>query len=443
MQQEEAFRKQAIAETLRIFDADLQRDGNGSYEVWVSHLALLRDYWANKVLHRDQAPLLFDNFVTSEGFVSSGFRSMLGDVSMRLDNSQPVLQVIRLSEQLKEKGIDLMVGVVPTAMEVFPEKYVDRPELVPADGIVAPYRRKFVHLLSQYGVEVVDLLEVLRAHRTGPQADQLVLKTDYHWSNLGAILSAQAITERLQRYDFVQKARASVKAYSAAPVFVNGLGQSVEVWPVTMPDGRPWEAAKESPILVVGDSNTQIYGVLNPVRDWLPGSPDHADFAAQISRFAGIQASVIAIQGFTPDMLNREPVSTWNGRRVVVWVMDACHVVADLPWGDVRLKDSKPERAQTRLVSPAPDTVLGASGSSVITFTWASVPGAGDYWLDIGTERGGNIFGGYTARATSKTVDLGQYLNGKPIYIQLFAKFDNTLVQPAAFYKFQTQPVKH
>jgi hypothetical protein len=72
------------------------------------------------------------------------------------------------------------------------------------------------------------------------------------------------------------------------------------------------------------------------------------------------------------------------------------------------------------LTAPAPGTLLK---TSPVTFAWNAVPGAGDYWIDVGTAPAkGNIFGGFTRGATQVTVDLGGYLNGQNVYVQLYSK---------------------
>jgi hypothetical protein len=345
---------------------------------------------------------------------------------------------VRLSRQLKVKGINLIFAMTPASIEVFPEKFVDLAGLIPADGIVTPYRRKFLHQLAEAGVEVIDLVDVLRNAKSRPDADQLTLKNDAHLSNLGIVLAAEAISERLSRYDFVQAALPDARMYSATQIEMEGLGQHLKLWPVRMPDGRPFETADSSPLLCIGDSNMQIYGTHNPIRDWLPGSPDHADFPAQLSRFTGVRASVLSIQAFTPDMLNREPVSTWKGPRVVVWISGS-NVVSEERWGDVQLQPA----TNPKLLSPAPGTVFTESNASAVKFSWNALPECQDYWLDVGTVPGrGDISGGLTGGATSKTVNLASHLNGHPIFVGLYAKFYDNLVNPGFRTQFETRAVK-
>jgi hypothetical protein len=91
------------------------------------------------------------------------------------------------------------------------------------------------------------------------------------------------------------------------------------------------------------------------------------------------------------------------------------------------------------LISPAAGTVLI---KSPVTFAWDAVAGAKDYWLDIGTVAGqGNIWSGFTGGATSRTVDVGKYLTGEPLYVQLYPKLTSAKLIPGAGrkYRFATQ----
>ena len=91
------------------------------------------------------------------------------------------------------------------------------------------------------------------------------------------------------------------------------------------------------------------------------------------------------------------------------------------------------------LISPTANSVLTTSS---VTFTWNPVAGANDYWIDVGTALyGSNIYGGYTAGAASKSVNLNQFLNGQPIYVQLYSKFPGINPVPGTgnHYQFGTQ----
>jgi hypothetical protein len=89
-----------------------------------------------------------------------------------------------------------------------------------------------------------------------------------------------------------------------------------------------------------------------------------------------------------------------------------------------------------RLLSPPPDTVLRAPR---VRFAWTAVAGAQDYWIDVGTGPAkGDLFGGYTKGATSIDVDVSKWLNGAPIYVQLYSKFEGADLVPGAQFRFST-----
>ncbi|MGA2771780.1 MAG: SBBP repeat-containing protein [Bryobacteraceae bacterium] len=88
-----------------------------------------------------------------------------------------------------------------------------------------------------------------------------------------------------------------------------------------------------------------------------------------------------------------------------------------------------------QLVSPAAGTVLSAPS---VTFIWNSVPGATDYWIDVGTAPAqGNIIAGFTGGATSFTISLLGYLTGGTIYVQLYSKCPGINLVPGTGSQFQ------
>jgi hypothetical protein len=94
-----------------------------------------------------------------------------------------------------------------------------------------------------------------------------------------------------------------------------------------------------------------------------------------------------------------------------------------------------PALVNPQLTSPATGTVLT---SSPVTFVWNSVPGAQDYWIDVGTSpSSGNISGGYTGGVTQATVNLSSYLTGQTVYVQLYSKFPNINLVAGTGSRFQ------
>jgi uncharacterized repeat protein (TIGR01451 family) len=64
--------------------------------------------------------------------------------------------------------------------------------------------------------------------------------------------------------------------------------------------------------------------------------------------------------------------------------------------------------------------------SSSVTFSWAAVPGATKYWLDVGLSQGnGSIFGGYVTGTSQLVPDISP--TGVPIWVRLWAYYSGAL----------------
>jgi hypothetical protein len=105
-----------------------------------------------------------------------------------------------------------------------------------------------------------------------------------------------------------------------------------------------------------------------------------------------------------------------------------------------RFSTSNAPGANPQLVSPPPNSVIADRQA---TFTWTAVPGALDYRIDVGLAPAkGDIFAGSTNGATSAKVDLTKYLNGEPIYLQIYSRFAESDLLPGtgAQFRLRTTP---
>ena len=107
--------------------------------------------------------------------------------------------ILRFRDQLKERGITLVVMPVPGKPSVYPDQVTRR-----ATGKERQFRSPTVALLEglqRQGVATVDLFaafqrsreSAVRETRTGP----LYLAHDTHWTPLGAQIAAQAVASKL------------------------------------------------------------------------------------------------------------------------------------------------------------------------------------------------------------------------------------------------------
>jgi hypothetical protein len=111
------------------------------------------------------------------------------------DSTDPQPAIVNFNNQLKERGIHLLVVPVPAKAAIYPEKIL--PESAPAGTGAPTVLDSFYENLRQNGVDVLDLAPRFIEWRAREDED-LFCKTDTHWTGIGCVLAAQAIAGRLR-----------------------------------------------------------------------------------------------------------------------------------------------------------------------------------------------------------------------------------------------------
>lgn len=256
-------------------------------------------------------------------------------------NPLPVL--IDFHHQLQQRGIQLLLLPVPSKAMLQPEAL--KPHMVPSPDLQNPSYDAWVEQLRVSGVEVVDTFAVLRQLRHSQDA---FLRTDSHWtpaavdavarhlaSMVGPRLSSQ--TGAWHRFQPSEEALSTgawhrsedkdplpttgawhrsqhVNSPLPAPwnrrsVSLRGHGdlyrllglpeattwqllaeEPVDIQTVGDSDDRLWKADRRSPLLLLGDSFTNVYS--DPKLGWGSG----AGLAEQLSYYLRIGVDRLAIQ---------------------------------------------------------------------------------------------------------------------------------------------------
>ena len=208
--------------------------------------------------------------------------------------ANPIPAILDFQQQLKARGIELVMVPVPPKAAIYPEKIVPGFDLRSHDP--APVLRQFQEELRAAGVDVLNLAPVLiqnREHSRGP----VFCKTDSHWSGIGCVLAAQAIAEHVRRKLPAPQVR---KEYDSDWKEVQITGDLAGLLP---PDerkpgpekiavqsvrekgtGAAVEPDPNSPLLLLGDSHTLVYH----------------DFLAER---AGLLDQLALELGFAPDLI--------------------------------------------------------------------------------------------------------------------------------------------
>jgi hypothetical protein len=209
------------------------------------------------------------------------------------ESADPMLAIVDFHEQLKKRGIDLLLMPVPPKAAIYPEKIL--PDVDLHGEPAAPYLARFYDELRKREIDVVDLSPIFlqnRANEHGP----VFCKTDTHWSGLGCVLAAQTIKNKIHEKLTAQPQ----KNYAAEWKEITIKGDLGDLAGVSMKKPEPEEIAirtisdKEtgaainpdpnSPLLIIGDSHTLVFH----------------DFLAEKS---GLLDQIAYETGFAPDLI--------------------------------------------------------------------------------------------------------------------------------------------
>jgi len=209
------------------------------------------------------------------------------------ESADPIPAIVDFHDQLKRRGIDLLLMPVPPKAAIYPEKIL--PDVDLHGETAAPYLARFYDELRKREIDVVDLSTVFlqnRANEHGP----VFCKTDTHWSGFGCVLAAQTIKDKIHE----KLAAQPQKNYAAEWKQVTIKG---DLGDLAGPDAKKLEAENivirtisdketgaavtpdpNSPLLVIGDSHTLVFH----------------DFLAEKS---GLLDQVAYEIGFAPDLI--------------------------------------------------------------------------------------------------------------------------------------------
>lgn len=183
----------------------------------------------------------------------------------------PAKRVVnQLTSYFRAQGIDLIILPVPQPGEIYPDRLVSEPGLVPRSRIVAPHVQKLLSELMKDNTEVVNLLPSLLQAAT-PGSDLLWRSTDSHWSERSELIAVDLLAKRLKRYPFVEEALRARPLYNSADssyvhggMYLNYLTDQEEVLSrsllkfaakkITPQAGGDFKYDPTAPILIVGDS---------------------------------------------------------------------------------------------------------------------------------------------------------------------------------------------
>lgn len=246
--------------------------------------------------------------------------------SRKIESADPIPAIIDFQQQLKQRGIDLLILPVPSKAAIFPEKMV--PEVDLKGQNAAPFLERFYDELRGRGIKVVDLVPIFLQNRADPRGP-IFCKTDSHWSGLGCVLAAQTLAAQLRerfaaqpRKNYVAEWRETeIKGDLVDLVASKTKSPTVEKIPVRMITEKETGAAVQpdpgSPVLVLGDSHTLVFhdfhgekaGLIDQLAKELGFAPDL--IGTRGSGATAVRISLYRRNRKEPDYLSKKKVIIW------------------------------------------------------------------------------------------------------------------------------------
>ena len=287
-------------------------------------------------------------YVTGPGFLESG------RMEKRIESAaewtappspDPRPAILAFHQDLQGRGITLVLMPTPVKPGVHPERLARGGANVPAPLQNASYAA-FIDDLRRSGVLVFDPAEALAAARqTGPA----YLATDTHWRpeamemvaelaatflrTHGNLLPVDDPGHRIERVE-VSQSGDTARMLDLPPDRRLFAPETVWVRRVLQSDGSPWRSTRESDILVLGDSYTNIYSLESMAWGTSAGFAEHLSYALRrpVDRIVQNDDASFA----TRAMLQRDS-GRLAGKRVVLYQF-AVRELAQGDWQVLRLQ---------------------------------------------------------------------------------------------------------
>lgn len=328
------------APVAKIIRGELQQHGR-TWSAWNKEVAPLHAALERQV---SGIPAGAKAFAGSDGFLFFGqsVKAVLGgDFGSQKAAKNPIPSIVQFRKLLADHGVDLLFVPVPTKVEIFPDKAGTAPGKDASrlgrfvGEVVNPYERKFLLDLAEKGVETVDLLPALleqaKADRAKQPGEPLYQMQDTHWSTRGLELAARVISERVRKYPWYKAIEDHKRVYRTKDASFTRHGDLHSRLPeaekarhqpetlvghqVVNPDGSFYEDDPESPIVLLGDSFTGVYQLMDC---------EHAGVSAHLARELGVAQDLVMSYGGGPNVrqkLLRRGTKALATKRLVIWMM--------------------------------------------------------------------------------------------------------------------------
>jgi hypothetical protein len=274
--------------------------------------------------------------------------------------SDDVIEVfVDLRDQLRKRDIHFLVLPAPCKPSVYPEKLWPGYPRQAGPAVNADYA-KWIQRLTDAGVEVLDTNELLWKAKERSNAP-LFLEYDTHWAPEAVALTADELADRLRP----MLGSYNCQTYEVETSTIGGAGGDLiemlelgdessmfpsvnHVFSRVLKDGQELHAGDETPVLLLGDSFTEIYDQDEPITG--------AGLAQQLMLRlgVGVQTVVVNQEAYAagigdPRVFVAKRPSVMDYKKVVIWEFASRILRApDSPWDKVQMFARFPSRKRSQ-----------------------------------------------------------------------------------------------
>ena len=277
-------------------------------------------------------------YLTGPGFLEPSFqrqRTRTGDSSaMGAIQADPLKAIVQFRDQLKDRGIHLVIMPMPLKPMIEPEYFsiFYRPPL--PTPLQNPSYEAFLRSLEKLQIDYLDVSGAL-ADRKRSSGHAQFLRTDTHWTPEAMQQAVELAADKL-RATGLAKSTEPIKLHRSRKT-VHGLGdmvtmlklpassrlyprETVTIRPVRRSNGMPWLPDPHAEVLILGDSFFNIFSLDGMGWGASAGFVEQLSHALQQPLDAIIRNDAGAFA--TRELLGQELArgrDRLKGKRVVLW----------------------------------------------------------------------------------------------------------------------------
>ena len=260
------------------------------------------------------------------------------------NQDDPAPAIIDFCNQLKQRGIGLLLVPVPPKAAVYPDKVLPHVDLRGENP--APYLTRFYDDLRANGVDVLDLAPLFQERRESEHGT-IFCQTDTHWSGFGCVVAAQAMAAKVRSI----LSRPRPHEYTAEWKQIQFTGDLVSLLPrnaskpgpettfvrvvADKSTGASVQADADSPLLLLGDSHTLVYHDFLTERSGLVDQlASELGFAPDLIGTRGSGATAVRVSLYRRS--HKDP-GYLSKKKMIIWCFSAREFTEADAWARVPL----------------------------------------------------------------------------------------------------------